>query len=340
MTAGRTDSEDVFHIATHIETSESRTSSLRGSEASIDHLIDENKLQCLDPQCEDVKFKSIKELKRHAKGHNPNFYWYCGCCQNLGRDFKGKARKDKVQDHLRNIHVMSENKKSIGLECPAESCNTLFTAKSCRDKHMEQHPDCNLGESNLLINGKLMTGSHKSNSNRTVNIGNSCECAEKAASRQLKNGHQAVSKKRRAPSLSGPTAKLGKCDGQIIQPSELSSQSVIPITGLGPTITSLNEAAPYGSPWSYLNMPSNFPLPTQLPSWDDMNSLLSVPEFYQPTYDEGQSSYINAGDANHGSGGLNQTSSPAPLTWPWVHHAFLENSRPTAILIIRKTKGS
>ena len=69
---------------------------------SIDDWInDENHLRCEENGCEDKTFKSPRELKRHKKGHDSNAQlWYCGCCLNMERTYKGKYRKDKVVSHL------------------------------------------------------------------------------------------------------------------------------------------------------------------------------------------------------------------------------------------------
>ena len=130
--------------------------------AHNDHTHGTN-LRCSFPECEGIKFKSRKELRRHAKGHDPDSTrWYCGCCQNLGERFKPNPRKDKVQDHLRNKHETSrsEEKKTIGISCPVEGCYTLFTALSCLDRHFKQYSTHTSELSYQLDNGRCITLTH------------------------------------------------------------------------------------------------------------------------------------------------------------------------------------
>ena len=102
-------------------------------------------------------FASKKELKRHLREHDPNApRWHCGCCQNLGDNFEGKTRKDKVQTHLRTIHEKPKSKNNLGISCPEESCPTLlFTVASCLDEHLRQvHPNYPRDMPSQITNGE------------------------------------------------------------------------------------------------------------------------------------------------------------------------------------------
>lgn len=130
---------------------------------TLDNYIDETNLRCLVSKCEGVKFSSVKDLKRHAKNHNPgSTLWKCGCCQNLGILFEGKSRKDKVQAHLRSKHETSrsEDKNNLGFPCPAQDCYNLFTTLSCLDLHFKYHPTHAGDLSNQPSNGRCIIPTH------------------------------------------------------------------------------------------------------------------------------------------------------------------------------------
>ncbi len=104
---------------------------------------EEPKFRCSYPGCQDISFKLKKDLTRHEKRHDSGAtLWYCGCCQNLGHTYEGKARKDKVRDHLRNRHEKRESEgKTLGIQCSERACYTLLTASSCLVEHFRQeHP--------------------------------------------------------------------------------------------------------------------------------------------------------------------------------------------------------
>lgn len=59
----------------------------------------------------------------------------------MGRPYKGKERKDKVQSHIRNRHERPKSEDNKGRPCPVEGCYTLFTATPCLELHLQQdHP--------------------------------------------------------------------------------------------------------------------------------------------------------------------------------------------------------
>ena len=91
------------------------------------------------PEDQRPTFTALKDLKRHQKEHDSRAkVWSCGCCLNLGENFGPKVRKDKVRDHLRNIHAKPKSELSKPIECAVEDCKTMFTATSCIDEHLRQ----------------------------------------------------------------------------------------------------------------------------------------------------------------------------------------------------------
>ena len=139
--AGNGISEGAFGAISHHQNNQVAAPGLQNDPLAHSD-IDEKNRRCRNPRCDDKPFKSIKDLKRHAKMHDSNsVQWFCGCCQNLRDPFRGNTRKDKVQTHQRNIHGNSGSKSS-SITCPVEHCYTLFTAPSCIDIHLRKcHPD-------------------------------------------------------------------------------------------------------------------------------------------------------------------------------------------------------
>ena len=152
--------EDTLQASTPYATTNPTVVDLPDALAFRHDHAEDPRYRCMDdthPENDRPTFKSEKELKRHERAHNPNAKrWYCGCCQNLGDTFKGKTRKDKVQDHLRRIHESkSEGTPNLGTRCPEEDCLTLFTAASCLDEHMRQvHPDYPWDKTDQKLNGE------------------------------------------------------------------------------------------------------------------------------------------------------------------------------------------
>lgn len=125
--------------------SASTVSDLQGSLAVQHGCTKEPKHRCMDPTHPESKrpsYTSKKELKRHEKVHDPKSKrYYCGCCRNLGVEYKDHTRKDKVRDHMRGKHGEPKSEDNLAIECPGEGCSVLLTADSCIDEHMRQaHP--------------------------------------------------------------------------------------------------------------------------------------------------------------------------------------------------------
>lgn len=100
---------------------------------------------CLLPQCANISFKQLKDLRRHEKIHEPPEV-YCGCCRNLGIPFKGGSRRDKLLVHMRKKHQLPGPGSGISpWSCPEEKSHggqtLLFTTASCLSEHFQQeHP--------------------------------------------------------------------------------------------------------------------------------------------------------------------------------------------------------
>ena len=138
-------------------------------------------LEC--PHCVGVTFRSSKELKRHAKGHDPKATLFCGCCRNLRRYYNGTARRDKLQDHLKNKHNTSKDNRSNGLSCPVQRCRSLlFTTTSCLEEHIKQeHADGYQEIVDLAANGQHLFSLARELPNDDVSDA-TCDCSKIAAS--------------------------------------------------------------------------------------------------------------------------------------------------------------
>ena len=91
------------------------------------------------------------------KHDNESPLWYCGCCLLQGEIYKGLKRKDKVQNHMDNMHQMKLSSGARGLICTEEDCHLekklLFTTQCCLTEHVRQcHPTstASLGEKPML----------------------------------------------------------------------------------------------------------------------------------------------------------------------------------------------
>lgn len=189
------------------------------------------KYRCMDDTHKNrgPTFKSERDLKRHWKIHDPDApIWFCGCCQNLGKKFKGKIRKDKVQDHLRRIHdPKSGGTPNPGTICLKEDCLMLFTSASCLDEHLRQvHPS-------------LLPTTPRQNTN-----GKTCDCMQKLESKRLLENVESGTKKHRAGSPLQSIAKRGRYAPVERQPLELSQQCPIFET---------NPSSSFMEPWAQMS---------------------------------------------------------------------------------------
>ena len=133
--------EDLLQVSASHRNASSVATNLQDSVVSFQDGVDKSKFYCMVPRCQ-KSFKNLRDLKRHAKRHDPDStLWYCGCCQNMRLPFRGKERKDKVQSHMRNCHDRFKSEENKGVNCPS-GCATLFTAPSCLGVHLRDvHSD-------------------------------------------------------------------------------------------------------------------------------------------------------------------------------------------------------
>ena len=297
--------------------------------------------RCMDdrhPEGERPTFTSKKELKRHKKKHDPNApRWYCGCCQNLGDKFEGNTRKDKVRDHMRNIHEKPKSEFELGIHCP-EGCLTLFTVTSCLDEHLMQvHSSHSRG-----IPSQTTTGSRSSVHTREILSdpfpGRTCDCKQRAETKRLQDGLQWGSNKHRAGSPLQSIAKRGRHDTLAHQSSELVPRCPGFHTSQLSTVDSFASMTPTESFWlpnsgafrnpmngvAYSNTPSQF----NFASWAE--SLTSRdPCYFEPAFIQGLDMF----------GSLPSIETLDHYVHPHHYQRSLENNKPVDFLAIRKTQG-